>query len=167
MALRAGDQMIGSAVFLQFVEKTDTCWLWTRSKNAAGYGACGILSDGTQGAHRAAWLLFVGPIPENMQVLHKCDVRNCVRPDHLFLGDQSTNIKDAVQKGRWKQTPVGYPAWLPKGVAHHAAKLNPESAREIKQHLQKGVSLTQLATMYGITKQSVLAIKRGQSWREV
>jgi hypothetical protein len=53
-------------------------------------------------AHRASYSLFVEPIPNNMHVLHRCDVPSCVNPSHLFLGTHSDNMKDMWDKERHK-----------------------------------------------------------------
>lgn len=75
------------------------CWLWAGSKNGRGYGE--IWKDGRKEmAHRVSWMIHRGPIPIGVQALHKCDIPACVNPDHLFLGSQSDNIKDAIVKGR-------------------------------------------------------------------
>lgn len=85
--------------FWSQVEKTETCWLWIGNRHAIGYGRCGV--DGTHAAaHRVAWELTNGPIPDGMFCLHTCDVRACVRPAHLFLGTQADNMQDMVAKGR-------------------------------------------------------------------
>lgn len=81
------------------VQKTDKCWKWVGAKNHNGYGIVSKRS-GNCLAHRVSWSLLNGDIPEGQHVLHKCDVRDCVNPDHLFLGTQADNMRDMVQKGR-------------------------------------------------------------------
>lgn len=92
------------------VRKSDGCWEWTGTLSPCGYGRFDIappLADRwhSTGAHRVAWMLTHGPIPEGEGhhgtcVLHRCDNPKCVRPDHLFLGTQSENMADKTQKGR-------------------------------------------------------------------
>jgi hypothetical protein len=83
-------------------EPNSGCWIWTGWVNRAGYGYININGrhERDTEAHRAAWLLFRGPIPEGMYVCHKCDIPSCVNPDHLFLGTQTDNMRDASAKGR-------------------------------------------------------------------
>lgn len=80
------------------------CWLWTLRKNEHGYGTInGAL------AHRCVWASIIGPIPDGMCVLHKCDVPACINPEHLYIGTQLDNIRDRTKRGRgnagqtWKQ----------------------------------------------------------------
>ena len=85
--------------FLNKVNKTNSCWLWTASKNNSGYGEFNLNKKMVK-AHRVSWLLTFGEIPEGMCCLHKCDVRECVNPEHLFLGSNADNMADKKAKGR-------------------------------------------------------------------
>ena len=93
--------------FWSYVRKVDGdgCWEWTSKNGAKGYGRMPMRwQDGytvEEGAHRIAWMLTRGD-PGTLYVLHKCDNRKCVRPDHLFLGTQGDNVRDCVAKGRWR-----------------------------------------------------------------
>lgn len=77
------------------------CWRWLGSKNGAGYGSFSGIGHTTM-AHRACWMMHFGSIPPGMVVMHKCDNRECVNPNHLQLGTYRDNIQDAIQKGRFK-----------------------------------------------------------------
>lgn len=88
--------------FWNKVKKTDSCWLWQGSI-CRGYGSFGIRTQEgwrTTSAHRFVWALVYGPVPKNLCVLHLCDVRNCVNPEHLFLGDYADNNADKMEKNR-------------------------------------------------------------------
>jgi len=80
------------------VTKTETCWTWTGARNRKGYGEIGAKGR-VQKAHRIAWELTYGPIPEGLDVLHHCDNPPCCRPDHLFLGTDADNMADMMAKG--------------------------------------------------------------------
>ena len=87
------------ARFEHKIERTETCWNWIGRKNQAGYG-CFSVYQVPLAAHRFAWELYVGPIPYKKHVLHHCDNPACVRPEHLFIGDQAANNRDRATKGR-------------------------------------------------------------------
>lgn len=80
-------------------QKTDTCWLWLGCKSKSGYGKFQLRKK-TARTHRVAYMLAYGAIPTDKYVLHRCDVRLCVRPDHLWLGDHEDNMRDMAAKGR-------------------------------------------------------------------
>ena len=97
------------------VQKTNTCWLWIGYLRPDGYGGYG-----NNTAHRVAFTLSYGFIPTGMCVCHHCDVKRCVKPNHLFLGTYKDNIQDALQKGRMATGDRNgmrlYPARRPTGM---------------------------------------------------
>lgn len=77
----------------------DECWLWRGYLTNGGYGQIGLNYKSIT-VHRASYEVSIGPIPAGMCVLHRCDVRACVNPAHLFLGTHRDNTQDMVRKGR-------------------------------------------------------------------
>lgn len=89
--------------FWSHVNKDGDCWLWTGSLNNHGYGTFGS----GELSHRISWVFAYGTIPVGLFVLHHCDNPLCIRPEHLFLGTQSDNVRDMLAKGRasWQRQP--------------------------------------------------------------
>lgn len=139
------------------VKKTDDCWLWRGNIHRIyGYGRmCRDYKD--YRAHRLAWELTYGPIPLGMSVCHKCDVRHCVRPDHLFLGTEADNSADKVAKGRQS-----------RGAHRPLAVLNETSVREIRaRYAAGGITQDALAREYGVTQSTIGEAIRRETWRFV
>lgn len=88
------------ARFFSKIDKTEGgCWLWKATLFSNGYGQFFAASKNMR-AHRASYLIHKGAIPDGLLVLHKCDVRHCVNPDHLSAGTQMDNVRDCVAKKR-------------------------------------------------------------------
>ena len=138
---------------------TTGCLYWTGAKGKTGYGI--IWNNGKLlRAHRVAYMLSYGPIPNGMCVCHKCDERSCVNPDHLFLGTQADNMRDASAKGRMAWS---LPRALPTGEDHHMAKLTSSDVAHIRASRETGVSL---AKRYGISGNGISRIRRGLTYKD-
>lgn len=100
----------------------DGCWLWQMKPCTGGYGMFSINGDSFF-AHRVAWMLHTGKDPIGWHVCHHCDTPLCVRPDHLFLGTDKTNLQDMARKGR--QVFQKHPEKVARGEGHWT-KFKPE-----------------------------------------
>lgn len=87
--------------FWSLVRISDGCWEWTGALDKDGYGRH-FHRTGAFKSHRYSYEISVGPIPDELHVCHHCDNPACVRPDHLFLGTRSDNMRDCMRKGRAK-----------------------------------------------------------------
>lgn len=139
--------------FFAKVTKTDTCWLYPVSKKK--YGLIWDRSEPTNQitAHRFSYKLHHGDIPSGMMVCHRCDVPNCVNPDHLFLGTALDNVRDMIQKKR-------------RNIKFVTHKLTPELVKQIradKAHL----SYSQLAAKFGICMAMAHKIIHRKAWADV
>lgn len=147
--------------FWVFVHKTATCWLWRAGLDKDGYGQIARIGKSPIKVHRASWMLAHGPIQSHQHVLHKCDVRNCVNPDHLFLGDQAANMKDAAAKGRLRGNP-----------RPHGRKLSDQDEQRLLAvfakyphgRLPNGLR-QQLAEAYGLSAPYISMLGRGRRVR--
>lgn len=129
-----------------------SCHEWTGALSGKGYGAIQINGQAV-GAHRVSYSLANGSIPDDLFVLHRCDNRQCVNPDHLFLGTAADNMQDKANKDRCN---------APKGEAHWGAKITADDASAIFAD-ERPYSV--IAKEYGISYAAVRNIKLRQSWR--
>ena len=88
------------ARFLAKVAQQGDCHEWQSVLHRDGYGKF-YLEGKQEFAHRAAYRLFIGEIERGLNVLHKCDNRKCVNPEHLYLGDTRDNARDRTERARW------------------------------------------------------------------
>lgn len=132
------------------VTKSNECWLWNGPPNG-GYGR--IKVDGRpMRAHRLAWTVTFGSIPDGLKVCHHCDTPLCVRPDHLFLGTQFHNVRDMVRKGR---------ARFATASTAPRRNLTDEQVREI--HRRRGlVSTRAMAREYGVHQSNIVRVLNGR-----
>lgn len=156
--------------FWHFVNKTETCWLWTGSTLLlGGYGRIKFKGKAIK-AHRLSWILHNGEIPEGQLVCHKCDVRLCVNPDHLFLGTPGDNIRDMVAKGRQAKGETHYSRTQPnavlKGAKHGRAKFSEEEIREIWSLSAQGIPALHMAKRWGVSSSTIDSIIHRRSWKD-
>lgn len=133
------------------------CWLWTGARRDGLHGRITVsvpVRDNVF-AHRFSFAQCVGPIPDGMSVLHRCDVAHCVRPDHLFLGNQDDNMKDAALKQRVR-----------RGPAHHSSKLTPDDVRAIRA-LRGTLILEDIARHFGVRRSTIQDVLSGRTWSHV
>ena len=121
------------------------CWLWTDNLLVDGYGQFEHYR-----AHRVAYELAVGPIPPGMSICHRCDVRRCVRPDHLFAGTHTDNMRDTVAKDR----PLGQ------------RKLSNAQVAWIREAVDRGSTQRSLARVYGVHPQTIFRVVHEETHRK-
>lgn len=137
------------------------CWEWTGCLTNKGYGLF-YARPSKITSHRLSWLLKYGNIPKNVFVLHHCDNRKCVNPDHLFIGTQKDNLQDMTNKGRR----VNH---YPYGELNPSAKLNLKQVQEIREQLKtsfKGLGI-KLALQYGVTETTISYIRNNRVWNNL
>ena len=138
------------------------CWEWIATRNDDGYGKFFIRKGVPRYAHRVIWEWLNGPIPDGKRILHECDNPPCVRPDHLFIGNQHSNMQDMARKGRgWVQK---YPER--RAILSHLTKSDVIEMRRL--HKVEGVSFARLAKMFGLAgKGAAWKIVKGITWSHV
>lgn len=130
------------------------CWLWNLCKDSIGYGLWKFNYKYWK-AHRYSWTINKGPIPVGIKVCHKCDVRHCVNPEHLFLGTQQDNVNDMIAKGRKP---------IQKGDTAANRKLTSSEVAFIRANLKQHGDGRRLAKQFGVTPSQISGIKNGKSW---
>lgn len=140
--------------FMPKVVKTDECWLWVGAINSSGYGNFNM-NGRIQGAHRVAWQLKHGTIPDALHVLHHCDNRRCVNVSHMMLGTNADNVQDKINKGRQAGA---------VGEKNTNAKLDAGKVRKIRE---SSATTKQLASVYGVSNGAIWRARTMRTWRHV
>lgn len=147
------------------------CWLWMGGLDKDGYGQTHYQGRNVR-AHRAAYLLFKGPVTSGLVVMHRCDIPACINPDHLGLGTNAENTEDRTKKGRhraasgdshyMRRNPL-----LRSGSNAPAARLNEMAVLEILRLHSSGITQENLAKKFGITRSGVSAITTRRTWKHI
>lgn len=151
---KRGSTLASRLEFHSIPEPNSGCVLWFGAISPSGYGFLGW-EKRTIRAHRASWIVNFGPVPRGLHVLHKCDVRCCINPAHLFLGTHVDNMADMKAKGRENHL---------KGEAHGVAKLTENQVREIRMDTR---NQRDIAADYGLCQATVWSIKHRIAWKHV
>lgn len=149
-----------SSIYTRFVTKVafagSDCWYWYGAKHKLGYGLMNALGESK--AHCVSWRLHKGDIPDGMFVLHKCDVRNCVNPDHLFLGTQTDNMRDMVSKDRHCKVKH-------RGEDNCRSKLTNKQAQSIRDEFSTGRFMQiELAKKYNLSPMTISRLIRKETY---
>lgn len=145
--------------FWKKVDKTNSpygCWIWHSSFNGKDYGIICVNNKRIL-AHRVAWELTHGPVPDGMCVLHNCpggDNPSCVNPKHLWLGTQIDNVKDAARKNRFPHR---------FGHLSSGAKLTKDQVIQIRQ-FPEFVTHTTISKLFGVCLSAISRIRNGKTW---
>ncbi|HET8627441.1 MAG TPA: HNH endonuclease [Thermomicrobiales bacterium] len=175
------------------VDRSGDCHIWIGVRHRQGYGeiSCG---GKMLRAHRVAWEIANGQIPPEMCVCHACDNPSCVRTDHLWLGTQRENMRDAAKKGRVaaqrhperiprgdnhysKQHPERVasgdrngartrPDRVPRGELNGSSRLTADQVREIRR-LGATTSQRAIAQAFGVHFSTISGIISGKRWRHL
>jgi len=140
--------------FWSKVDKAGGCWVWTSATDRSGYGLLGGRAP-ERYAHRLSWRIVRGD-PGPRDVLHRCDNPPCVRPSHLFLGDDASNHADMASKRR--------STWGERNVH---AKLAADDVREIRRLAASGVRQRDIAERFNVSRVTVSDIHRRKSWYQL
>lgn len=140
--------------FTSKIDYSQKCWLWTAGKTPQGYGVFG-LSGRRETAHRIAYYLAYGPFLRTLHVCHHCDTPACCKPQHLFLGTNSDNRRDAFLKGR-----------VPKGK-QKSKTLTDEDIQTIDFLRRKGATFRMIAEIFSIDHSTAWKIVHRKRWTHI
>lgn len=132
------------------------CWNWIKSINM-GYGVTSLRGKREQ-AHRASWMVFVGEIPNGMQINHKCHNKMCINPDHLYVGTQKENMRDMEDAGR---------AVRCVGGRNGNSKLSEMDVLEVKKMIMDGKKNDEISLKFSVSRSTIQFIRIGKTWGHV
>lgn len=146
---------VDKALGLGFSLEYPNCWEWQGTLDIGGYGIF-IMDHKRYQAHKLSYIVNIGNVNTGLLVLHHCDNRKCVNPEHLWLGTNKDNSDDKVQKKRHSH-----------GETSKSAKLKIFQVLEIRKSLEEGQTITQLALKYKVTVWTIYNIKYKRRWKSI
>lgn len=171
------------------IDKSGDCHLWTSNRQNQGYGTLTLGRGNVLLAHRVSFLIHHGEIPDGMQVLHRCDVRNCVNPNHLWLGTVKDNAQDKEQKMRgnhalglrngrntmpWRTARGArsgsrlHPERVPKGENNGRSKLTASDVLKIREYYAtRAHSFKSLGKEFGVSHTVIGHVVTRKTWKHV
>jgi HNH endonuclease len=129
------------------VRKETDCWIFTGCGDGNGYGKIGVYPTQLR-AHVVSYLLYVGDVDAHIDIAHSCNVKRCIKPEHLYLATRSENVQHAIRDGLQK------------------CRLADEQVREIRARYRFGNGVS-LAREFGVDQQIVSRIVLGSAFRWV
>lgn len=139
----------------QVTSYTSPCWLYQGRINRTGYGQFAYQNKELT-VSRMAYHVWVGPVPDDSFVLHRCDVRHCINPQHLFLGTHKENMKDMADKDRAPKM---------RGELNGWHKLTNEDVIAIRKRRKAGEILRTMAEQFGVSESCISSVCTGKSWK--
>jgi hypothetical protein len=139
------------------IKGKDECWLWKSVTIKGGYGRFKINGKYLL-AHRVAYMLLHGDIPEGIDILHTCDKPPCCNPYHVKEGTHSDNMQDMIHKGRINER---------LGIKNGNHKLTVQDVICIRIMSQCGYSDLSLSALYGVHDRTINKIRLRQTWKHI
>lgn len=150
--------------FEKHVIRQEGCWGWKGPLAKGGYPVMSCRPGiGPTKGHRASWLIHNGSLPKDKHVCHKCDNPICTNPEHLWIGTQKQNNDDKIAKSRENNVPPPQK----RGSENGSSKLKENQVVEIKKLLFEGHSMYGIAKEFGVSKTTILRIKKGENWAHI
>lgn len=134
---------------------TDDCWLYNGSTGKDGYAR--FRYDGKyKVVHRFIYETFYGPLKKEQLCCHKCDVRNCINPAHIFIGSSKDNLQDMVKKGRSLT-----------GEKNHKCRIKEDDINKIIEMRKNKETLESIGKKFEVTKHAIYSILNGRTWKHL
>lgn len=145
----------------------EACWEWSGRRDSRGYGRIHVSDQPDQPVkcreqltHRTMWVLTHGPIPDGIEVCHRCDNPPCGNPAHLFLGTHRENMQDSIEKGRHSNPPL----LVKQGEDYSSAKLTDDAVRAIRASPDR---IVEIAARFHISPALASMIRSRKRWKHV